>query len=208
MGSFRKSDHSARLQRTFTTNKSGLKPEQTGHSWQSIMYKLPLINTAAFLSILFMYLALRIAKRCSHSLISNILTRNLPSSVVTKIAINVILWFLKKAKLNRRFSSLIGKLAFKFLKRPVIRKACFQSNDVEICFLKLAIDCNVCLFKTGFIALWYWFISRLFWQFLPETNWTERFYESHNHYSTWRDVKILYEKRFCQKPIKTIIWPY
>ena len=82
-----------------------------------------------------MYLWHNSVKRCSHSLISVFFwPKNLSRFVVTKIAFNVILWFLKKVKFNCRFSSLIRKLESGG-KSTIIRKMRLPSNDVEICFL-------------------------------------------------------------------------
>lgn len=94
--------------------------------------------------------------------------KNLPSPVVTKIAINVILWFLKKAKLNRRFLHLIRKLALKFSKKSGIRKTRLQSNDVEICFLNWRSTVTFAWTKLLYRTWSYWFIIRLFGWFSDE----------------------------------------
>lgn len=131
MGSFRKFNHSARLQRKFPTIRLGLiKPEQTGHSWQSAMYKLPLINDAVFLCIS----GIIVLNAVSIHWFPFFLTQKFIPFRCYKNSVQCHPLIFKKAKFNCRFSSLIRKFESGG-KSTIIRKMRLPSNDVEICFL-------------------------------------------------------------------------
>ena len=124
-----------------------VKPEQTGYSRQPAMHKLPLIADAVF------FMCHRHSKLNAVSIhwFPIFRPKISPFLFVTKIAMNVILWFLKKEKLNFCFSGVTRKFAPCFLERTVIGKMCFPNNHVEICFLNWRPVFYVCLNKTGFI---------------------------------------------------------
>ena len=143
--------------------RSGFKPEETGYSRQPVMYKLPLIHKVVFLCIP----SLIVLNAVPIHWFPISWPKNLPSPVVTKIAMNVILWFLKKEKLNFCFSGVTRKFAPCLSERTVIGKMCFPNNHVEICFFNLRPVFMFAWTKQALLNIvnwtwWYWFISFLF----------------------------------------------
>ena len=144
--------------------RSGLiKPEQTGHSWQSAMYNLPLINNAVFLCIS----GIIVLNAVPIHWFPFFWPKNLSRFVVTKIAFNVILWFLKKQNSIAGFrawseSSNRGEQKHDHPENALAKQWCWNL------FFKLVISFYVCLDKQAYRTCEYWFISRLFWWFFHE----------------------------------------
>lgn len=151
------------MQRKFTTIRSGFKSEQTGHSWQSAMYNLPLINNAVFLCIS----GIIVLNAVPIHWFPFFLTQKFIPFRCYKNSVQCHPLIFKKSKIQLPVFEFDQKARIGGQKHDHPENA-FAKQWCRNLFFKLVISFYVCLNKRAYRIWEYWFISRLFWWFLHE----------------------------------------